>query len=400
MREISAAAVSAGLTAFVWYACGGIPLQLSVAAQLGLTPAQASSSVFIVWTSGAVASIALSLRLRQPIPITWTIPGLVYMGSLAGRFSVAEITAGALVAALILAALAAAGVGGRVMRWLPLPIVMGMFAGSLLDYLVRAVTATVADLAIAGSVLGGYLAARWIGAARVPPAGAALLAGSLAVALSWKGAAPDLAWELPRLLVPQFDFDPAAIAAVSLPLVVLAMGLGNVQGLGFVLGQGYAVPVDRVSRAVATASIVNALFGGAPATVARNGAAILAAPGAGVLGARYWAVVLSSALTIVLALAATPAASLLASLPKSFVVALAGVALVSSMQDALEKAFGGAMRFGALTAFVVAVSPFSLLGITSAFWALVAGVFASLLAERAQLVEFWRGSAMPIGQQT
>jgi benzoate membrane transport protein len=116
--------------------------------------------------------------------------------------------------------------------------------------------------------------------------------------------------------------------------------------------------------------------------------------------ARYWAVVISSALTILLALAATPAASLLASLPKSFVVALAGVALVSSMQDALEKAFGGAMRFGALTAFVVAVSPFSLLGITSAFWALVAGVFASLLAERAQLVEFWRGSAMPIGQQT
>jgi benzoate membrane transport protein len=58
------------------------------------------------------------------------------------------------------------------------------------------------------------------------------------------------------------------------------------------------------------------------------------------------------------------------------------------------------MRFGALTAFVVAVSPLSLLGITSAFWALVAGVFASLLAERAQLVEFWRGSAMPIGQQT
>jgi predicted benzoate:H+ symporter BenE len=91
----------------------------SVAAQLGLTPAQASSSVFILWTSGAVASIALSLRLRQPIPITWTLRGLVYVGSLAGRFSVAEITAGALVAALILAALAAAGVGGRVMRGAP-----------------------------------------------------------------------------------------------------------------------------------------------------------------------------------------------------------------------------------------------------------------------------------------
>jgi benzoate membrane transport protein len=399
MRELNAAALWAGLTAFVWYACGGIPLQLSVAAQLGLTPAQASSSVFIVWTSGAVASIALSLRLRQPIPVTWTIPGLVYLGSLAGCFSVAEIAGGALVAALILAALAAGGVGARVMRWLPLPIVMGMFAGSILDYLVRAVSATVADLAVAGSVFGGYFAARLVGGARVPPVGAALVLGAVAVALGYDGALPAVPWALPALAVPAFAFDPAAIAAVSLPLVVLAMGLGNVQGLGFVLGQGYAVPVDRVTRAVAAASIVNALFGGAPATVARNGAAILAAPDAGAPGGRYWAVVISSALTLVLALAATPAASLLQALPKSFVVALAGVALLSSMQDALEKAFGGAMRFGALTAFVVAVSPFSLLGITAAFWALIAGVLASLVAERAQLLSFWGQAPTPVSMR-
>jgi benzoate membrane transport protein len=313
------------------------------------------------------------------------------MGSLAGRFSFAEIAGGALVAALILAALAAGGMGGRVMRWLPLPIVMGMFAGSILDYLVRAVTATVADLAIAGGVLGGYLAARLYGSARVPPVGAALVAGAAAVAFNFPDGLAPIAWAMPALVVPGFAFEPAALAAVSLPLVVLAMGLGNVQGLGFVLGQGYAVPVDRVTRAVAAASIVNALLGGAPATVARNGAAILAAPGAGAAGGRYWAVVISSALTVLLALAATPAASLLAALPPSFVVTLAGVALLSSMQDALEKAFAGDMRFGALTAFVVAVSPLSLLGITSAFWALVAGVFASLFTERPQLLGFWRG---------
>jgi benzoate membrane transport protein len=173
------------------------------------------------------------------------------------------------------------------------------------------------------------------------------------------------------------------------------MALGNVQGLGFVLSQGYRVPVDRVTRAVAFASLANALFGGAPATVARTGAAILAAPGAGAPEGRYAAVAVSSALTLVLAVAALPLASLLAALPASFVVALAGVALVSSLQDALEKAFGGAMRFGALVAFVVAATPFSLLGITSAFWGLVAGVLASLVAERAQLLRFWRQAPLP-----
>lgn len=391
MRELNAAALWAGITAFVWYACGGVPLQLSVAAQLGLSPAQTSSGIFVVWASGAAASILLSLRLKQPLPVTWTIPGLVYLGTLGGRFPLAEIFGGVLVAALILIVLALAGAGGRIMKWLPLPIVMGMFGGSILDYLVRAVGATVTDLAIAGSVLGGYFAARLFGGARLPPVGVALVAGAVAVALHMDKV-PEVQWAMPSLAIPAIAFDAAAIAAISLPLVVLAMALGNVQGLGFVLSQGYRVPVDRVSRAVAFASLANALFGGVPATVARTGAAITAAADAGPVAGRYWAVLISSGLTLALALAALPFASLLAALPKSFLVALAGVALVSSLQDALEKAFGGALRFGALVAFVVAATPFSLLGVTSAFWGLVAGVLASLLAERAQLVDFWRSS--------
>lgn len=390
MRELNAAAVWAGVTAFVWYACGAVPLQLSVAAQLGLAPAQASSAVFIVWTSGALASIVLSLRTRQPLPVTWTIPGLVYLGTLGSRFPLSEIFGGVLVAAAILLVLSLAGAGGRMMKWLPLPIVMGMFAGSILDYLLRTVAATVADLAIAGSVLAGYLAARLLASPRVPPVGVSLVAGAIAVVLQKEISLESAAWSPPELIVPAFAFDPAAIAAVSVPLVVLAMGLGNVQGLGYVLSQGYRVPVDRVSRAVALASLANALFGAAPATVARTGAAILASPAAGDPGGRYWAVVISSALTLALALAAPALASLLAALPGSFVVAVAGVALVSSMQDALEKAFGGNLRFGALVAFVTAATPFALLGITSAFWALLLGVLASLIAERAELMNFWR----------
>jgi predicted benzoate:H+ symporter BenE len=52
------------------------------------------------------------------------------------------------------------------------------------------------------------------------------------------------------------------------------------------------------------------------------------------------------------------------------------------------------MRLGALVAFVVAATPFSMLGITSALWAILGGITVSLLAERAQLLDFWRGPAV------
>jgi benzoate membrane transport protein len=390
MRDFSSAALWAGLTAFVWYAFGAVPLHIGVSEQMGLTTAQTSSWIFIVWFSGAISSIAASLYFRQPIPITWTIPGLVYLGTLSERFSFAELVGANLVAGLLLLALGIFGVGGRIMRWLPLPIVMGMFGGSILEYVMRMVTATVGDMTVAGTTVGSYLLGRLIGNPRFPPVGLAVIGWGIAVALTGTASVETAEWTLPTLTVPEMAFSMSAVIAVSLPMVVMAMGLGNVQGLGFLMAQGYSVPVNTVSTVVGINSVVNALFGGHPATVARTGVAILAASDAGPISGRYWAAVVAAVLTIALACAATPVASLLNVLPKTYIVALAGLAIISSLQDALDKSFTGTMRFGALVGFVVAATPFAIFGITSAFWAIIAGVLASALTERQQLLDFWK----------
>ena len=72
-------------------------------------------------------------------------------------------------------------------------------------------------------------------------------------------ASPDaMSWRLPVLAVPKIGFSGPAVAAVSLPMVVLALGLGNVQGLGFLMGQGYKVPINKISILVGVNSVVNA----------------------------------------------------------------------------------------------------------------------------------------------
>jgi benzoate membrane transport protein len=389
LKDFSSAALWSGLTAFVWYAFGAVPLHIGVSGQLGLSVGQTSSWIFIVWFSGAVSSIILSIYLRQPIPITWTIPGLIYLGTLADRFSFPELVGANLVAGLILVVFGILGVGAKLMRWLPLPIVMGMFAGSILGYVTRMIAATVEDLAVAGTSVACYLIGRLLANPRVPPVGLAVLGGAIALFIVGTGSAQTLAWTWPSLVLPDFQFSLSAIVAVSLPMVVLAMGLGNVQGLGFLMAQGYAVPINLVSTVVGINSVVNTLLGGHAATVARTGVAILGGPDAGPVNGRYWAAVVSALLTIGMAFAATPVASLLRVLPETYVFAIAGLAIVSSLQDALEKAFAGKLRFGALVAFAVSMTPFSIVGITSAFWAMIAGLLASLLAERRELLAFW-----------
>ncbi|MGH8742459.1 MAG: benzoate/H(+) symporter BenE family transporter, partial [Burkholderiales bacterium] len=73
-----------------------------------------------------------------------------------------------------------------------------------------------------------------------------------------------------------------------------------------------------------------------------------------------------------------------------YVFALAGLAILGALQDSLEKGFSGPLRFGALVAFIVAVTPFAVLGISSAFWAVLAGLAGSVLVERPELLKQWR----------
>jgi len=80
-----------------------------------------------------------------------TIPGLVYLGNLAGQFSLGEIAAANLAAGLAIIALGLLGGGARILQWNPLPIVMGMFSGSSLDYLTRLVGSTIQDVALRAS---------------------------------------------------------------------------------------------------------------------------------------------------------------------------------------------------------------------------------------------------------
>ena len=226
-HDINSQALWAGLTAFVWYAFGAVPLHIAVAGQLGLTASQSSSWIFIIWTTGAAASIGLSFYYRIPVPITWSIPGLIYLGTLAGEFTFAEIAAANLIAGVMILALGLLGVGERMMKWLPLPIVMGMFAGSIFGYVTRLVTVTVEDVLIAGPTVAGYLLGRLIGNPRIPPVGLAVVFGALAVLAAGQAVPEAMSWSLPSLAVPGMEFSASAFAAISLPMMVLALGAGK-----------------------------------------------------------------------------------------------------------------------------------------------------------------------------
>ena len=388
--DLNGANVAAGVTAGLWYAFGAIPIQLEAAASFDLTPEAASSWFFIIWFTGAVSSILFTLRYRQPLAITWTIPGLVFLATVSNLYTLPEIAGASLAAGIMILALGFLGVGARLMRWLPLPIVMGMFAGSILGYATGIFEQLGAQPWVVGAAIVGYLGARGLGRTWLPPVGGAVVAGLAAAAVAGQVHPEAFRWSLPAVvpLVPAFD--PGSLLAVSVPLVVMAIGIGNVQGLGMLVNQGYRPPTNLLTIVMGINSIINAVFGGHPSTVARNGVAILAGDDAGPRDQRYVANLIASLFALFLALSAMTASALLEVFPISLVASLAGLAILSVLMDALQKTVATDLRLGAFFALIIAASPFTILGIGSAFWALVGGFLVSLLLERPALAQILR----------
>jgi benzoate membrane transport protein len=140
--------------------------------------------------------------------------------------------------------------------------------------------------------------------------------------------------------------------------------------------------VNAISIAVGVGSIVNALLGGHQASVGRGATAIVGGPDAGPAEGRHWAAVIASALALLIALTAGLVVSIVGALPPSFVAVVTGLAVLSTFQDSLQRALGGAFRTGALVAFLVAATPFTAAGLGSSTWALLAGVAVSLAVDR------------------
>ncbi|MBJ7599081.1 benzoate/H(+) symporter BenE family transporter [Candidatus Nephthysia bennettiae] len=387
--------VSAGVACGLWYIFGGIPIFLSVAAALRLTPDQTSSWLLITCLTGAVSGLGLSLHYRQPLAITMSIPGWVLLATIGPRFSFPEIVGANLVAGALILLLGLLGVGERVMAWLPLPIVMGMFAGSIIAYGSGIFTQMGIQPLLVGPPVAAFLVARAARRSWLPPMAAAVVVGLLAAALPGHVNLEGLAWRPPVLTLTAPRFSPEAVLELALPLSVMTVGIGNVQGLGLLISKGYRPPIKLATVVVGVNSLINAAFGGNQASIARNGIAILAAEDAGPVERRYVANVVATLFLLLLVVNAATASSLLRVVPVGLVTALAGLAILSSLLDALQRAVSGQLPFGALFALIVAASPLQFLGIGSAFWALVAGLMTSLLVERDQLLNAWRSAKSP-----
>ena len=375
------APVAAGLTFGAYGVFGAIPVPLGLSRTLGLDEATTSAWIFAISLGSGLGTLPLILRYREPYSIGFNVPAAILIASAGARYGWPALLGATAVTGIVIMIAALAGFGSAVLRLLPLPLVMAMFAGSILRLATDAFTQLGTEPLIGGAAVVGYFATRLLSRDKLPPTiGALLLALIATVALDRFPHDVPLTLTLPRLAPVQLEL--GAIATLVVPLVLIVVGTGNVQAIGYTRAQGYRVPAGVLTFFVGAYTVAQALLGGTPSGMARVGAAIVASPDAGPKERRWIASLVASLIFIAVAFLAVPMAALAGALPCGLVTTVAALAIVNALLDALRVAFTSRLPYSSFFALIIAFSPFAPLGLEAAFWALLVGIILALLFER------------------
>jgi benzoate membrane transport protein len=375
LRDWSLPATVAGFVAVLVGFTSSVVIVFHAAEALGATPAQTTSWMWALGLGMGLTSAGLSLWYRQPVLTAWSTPGAALIAGTSG-LSMAEGVGAFVVCAVLIAVAGASGFFARVMDRIPRALAAALLAGVLARFGFDACLALKGSPLLVGAMLAAFLLGRRLWPRYAVPG--VLLAG-MAVAAAQGGLHLDaVQWRLARPVWTTPAFSLQALIGLALPLFVVTMASQNLPGVAAQRAAGYDTPVSPPVAVTGLASLLLAPFGG----YALNLAAITAAICMGREAhadprRRYMAAVMAGCFYIALGLAGGAVVGLIAAFPKALVLAVAGLALLSTIGGSLALGLQEEKtRDAALLTFLVTASGLSLFGIASAFWGLVAGVLA------------------------
>ncbi len=361
------------LAAFVGFASSfAVVVQGLVA--VGASRAEAASGLMALSIAMGVCAVWLAARRRMPISIAWSTPGaalLATTGALDGGFAAAV---GAFLLCGVLIVIAGAWKPlGRAVAAIPAPLANAMLAGVLLGLCLAPVKAVAASPAMGLAVVVTWAVVwRWKRLFAVPAAVAVTIVLIAATQSIPEGALGTL-WPAPVLVAPVFPLE--AVIGVAVPLFIVTMASQNIPGIAVLTVNGYRPEAGALFRATGFFSLLCAPFGGHAVNLAAITAALCAGEEAHPDPAKRWgAAVVAGIAYILFGLAAGAATALLSAAPPILIQAVAGLALLGSFGSALMGAVQAPEgREAAVITFVVTASGLTFLGVSGAFWGLLAG---------------------------
>lgn len=371
--------LTAGFVAVLVGFTSSAVLVFQAATLAGASPAEISSWIFALGCGIAIASILLSLVYRMPILVGWSTPGAALLVTSLTGVTMPEAVGAFCLAAALTIVVGITGLFEKLMSRIPPALTAAMLAGILLHFGMNVFVAMEHQAPLVISMLIGYLIGKRF-FPRYVIVMVLLLGITIAKAQGLFHMEPiHFAFASPIFTMPVFSL--SAFISIAIPLFIVTMTSQNIPGVTVLKSNGY---YPRISPLITTTGLVTLLL--APFG---NYSICLAAITAGISAGkeadrdpkqRYKATIVAGILWLLIGLFGATVVSIFSAFPIELVLALAGIALFSTIGSSLKTALeDNQQREPAIITLLVSGSGISLLGIGSPVWGLTAGILASFL---------------------
>ena len=387
-KDLSWSTFTAGFVAVLVGFTSSIAIVFQAAQAFGATQEMLASWVWAISIGMGLTTALPSLMLRKPVMVAWSTPGAAVLASagLAGGFTMGQAVGAFMASAALIVLIGASGWFEALTKRIPLSIASALLAGVLARFGIAGFAAAQTALPLVLLMLLTYLLSR-----RFMPLYAVPLTLLFAVLfVAGQGGFANvviptgLTW--PVYVAPEFTW--SAMVSLALPLFVVTMASQNMPGVAAIKACGFGderanggdagLPISRILTMTGVATLVFAPFGAFSLNLSAITAAMCMGPQAHPDKARrYTAAVCCGLLYIALGLFGATIMAMLSAFPQALVVAIAGLALMATIGNALASALHKESdREAAMVTFLISLSGVVIGGVGSAFWGLLAGSLA------------------------
>jgi benzoate membrane transport protein len=386
-RLLSIGNISNGFVAWLFGATGPLLIVLQAASNGHLSDSAITSWIFAVYGIGGLLSIGLSFYYRQPIGYAFSIPGAILVGASLSHYTFSQVVGAYLVTGIVIFLLGISGMIDKLMKVLPMPVMMGMVSGVLLPFGTDMFRSVLDNPLLNGIPFLVFLVLSFFGklSKKFPPIVGAILTSIVLLkvlpGIQVHGVSFSLA--VPHVVFPSFNL--SVMGELVIPLVLTVIAIQNAQGIAVLESANYLPPINSMTSWSGIGSILNGFMGGHSACIAGPMTALLASKESGLKENRYAAAIVLGILSCLLAVFAPMAAAVPHLIPSSLIKMLGGLAMINVLIDSLKTSFSGGFKSGALFSFLITISGISLFHIGAPFWGLVGGTLASFFLDRTYL---------------
>ena len=378
-KDLSTGSFISGLLVVLVAVTGPIVIQLTAAEQGNFTASQTTNWIFITWFTSGFFGLFLSLRFRMPMIGSPSTASMVLLVTSLQTHSIQEAVAAYIIVAIAFIVIGATGAMNKIMKFIPHEVIMAMLAGVLFQFGVNIFTSFTAEpWLVAVMVLVFFIARRM--QIRTPVVPVFIIGLALTAAMGkLQFNTTKLGWVHPEIIRP--DFTIASAVNLALPMLLATLATQYAPGFAVLRSAKYQPQIKYSILTGGIISLITAPFGNTGVNTSTITANIAVGEHADPdPTTRYSAGVVCGVFYIVAAFFTIPIIDLFRAVPPAMMAAIAGLALLPALANALHESVAAARgRENAMLTLLITISGISPLGLASPFWGLVAGIAIHVL---------------------